>query len=60
MGKWQLAGGTAWALAAILLVTATLQPCGLAAAAGGDEVRLVSVCADGSVALAMGCESIHL
>ena len=61
MRKWEaIVGGGAWALVAVLLVSAALQPVELSAATGGDEIRLVSVCADGSLALATGCESIPL
>ena len=61
MRKWEtIGGGTLWAMVAILMVSAALQPVEVSAATGGESVRLVSVCADGSANLVMGCNSIHL
>jgi hypothetical protein len=60
MRNWgTISGGFAWAIVAVLLVMAALQPVTVSASAG-DGISLVYLCADGSPALAMGCESIYL
>jgi hypothetical protein len=60
MRNWQTVTGAAlWVVVATLMMSAALQPVGFAAARHEGMV-LVSLCADGSSNLAMGCESIHL
>jgi hypothetical protein len=60
MHKWEaIGGGTLWAMVAILMVSAALQPVE-APAAGGESLRIVSVCADGASSPVMGCNSVHL
>jgi hypothetical protein len=61
MRKWEaIGGGTLWAMVAILMVSAALQPVEVSAATGGESVRIVSVCADGASSPIMGCNSVQL
>jgi hypothetical protein len=61
MRKWEaIGGGTLWAMVAILMVSAALQPVEVSAAIAGETVRVASLCPDGSSSLVMGCDSIHL
>ena len=61
MRKWEtIGGGTLWAMVAILMVSAALQPVEVSAATGGETVRVASLCPDGRSSLVMGCDSIHL
>ena len=60
MRNWELiAGATAWVLVATSMASAALQPVEVTAA-DRDGTRIVSLCADGSPRLAMGCASMHL
>ncbi len=62
MRTWQaIAGGTIWMLIALSMASAALQPVlDSAPVSAGDEIRFVSVCADGSSNLLMGCSSMYL
>ena len=61
MRNWQTwSGGVVWMLVATLMMVAALQPVELSAAVAGGDIHSVSLCADGSSSLVMGCESIHL
>lgn len=58
MRKWEaIGGGTLWALVAILMASAALQPVEVSAA---GPMLTVSLCDDGSLTPIMGCTSIHL
>ena len=60
MRKWEaIGGGTLWALIAVMMVSAALQPVEASAATGGETVRIVSLCGDGSSPV-MGCSAVHL
>ena len=61
MSKLEAIGGsTAWALVAILMLSAALQPVDVSAATAAKETPVAALCADGSSGPAMGCESSHL
>ena len=61
MRKWEaIGGGTLWAMVAILMVSAALQPVEVSAATGAKPVHMVSLCGDGGASPIMGCTSIHL
>jgi hypothetical protein len=61
MRKWEaIGGGTLWAMVAILMVSAALQPVEVSAATGGEPVRIVALCDDGGASPVMGCNSIQL
>jgi hypothetical protein len=61
MRNWQaVAGGAAWMLVAVSMASAALQPVEVSAAPARGELRLVSLCADGSSNLLMGCATMHL
>jgi hypothetical protein len=52
------AGSAIWMAVALLMAAAALEPVDVRAQA--LETAVVASCADGSVSLIMGCESIHL
>ena len=61
MRKWEaIGGGTLWAMVAILMVSAALQPVEVSAAASGEMVRIASLCDGGGLSPIMGCTLIHL
>ena len=61
MRKWEtIGGGTLWAMVAILMMSAALQPVELSAAAAAKETRVAALCADGSAGTAIGCGSNRL
>jgi hypothetical protein len=61
MRYWEvIGGGTCWALTAILMISAALQPVEIPAAGVAEATRTVSLCADGSASPVTGCERSHL
>ncbi len=62
MRNWPtVAGGMVWMLIAVSVALAALQPVTISFLASlGDEMQFVSVCADGSSNLLMGCASMYL
>ena len=61
MRKWEtIGGGTLWALVAIMMVSAALQPVEVSAAAPDASVRVVFACSDSGSSPVMGCNSVHL
>ena len=61
MRYWEvIGGGTCWALTAILMISAALQPVEIPVASAAEATRTVSLCADGSSSPVAGCEGVHL
>lgn len=61
MRNWEaIGGGTLWAMVAILMVSAALQPVEVSASAGVEPEEIVLVCGDGGASPVMGCNTIHL
>ena len=60
MRKWEaVSGGAVWALIAISMFSAALQPVEVSAAAT-DRTAQVSACAEAGAKPATACDSIHL
>ena len=61
MRKWEtIGGGALWAMVAIMMVSAALQPVEVSAAVPRESVRVVFVCGDGGSSPVMGCSSVLL
>jgi len=61
MRYWEvIGGGTCWALTAILMLSAALQPVEIPAAGVAEATRTVSLCAGGGPSPVTGCEGVHL
>lgn len=61
MRMWEtIGGGTLWAMVAILMVSAALQPVEVSASVGAEPMELVAACGDGGASPVMGCNAIHL
>ena len=61
MHKWEaIGGGTLWAMVAILMVSAALQPVEVSASTRAEPVEIVLVCGDGGASPVMGCNAVHL
>jgi hypothetical protein len=54
------AGSAVWMAVALLMAGAALEPVEPGSARADAPAYAVSLCADGTANLAMGCESIHL
>ena len=53
-------GGAVWMAVSLVMLAAALEPVELRAEVRPLDRVAIAECADGSVLLAMGCESIHL
>ena len=61
MRKWEaIGGGTLWAMVAILMASAALQPVDVPASAAAEPDEFVALCGEGGASPVMGCNSIHL
>ena len=61
MRKWEaIGGGTFWAMVAILMVSAALQPVEVSASVSAQPEEIAAACGDGGASPVMGCNAIHL